>query len=66
MSTIDSYMKFLLSFAIRDRNFTQSKFYQQSDFEHLYLKMSSTPMIIIEVRIKRSLAGKKEDEAAAA
>ena len=55
MQTTEDYLKFLLSFAIRDRNFTQSKCYQQGDFEHLKIKMSSRPMIIIEVRIKRSL-----------
>lgn len=62
MATTDAYMSFLLSFAIRDRNFSQSKLYKQSEFEHLKIKMSSKPMIIIEVRIKRSLAGKKEEE----
>ena len=52
---METYLKFLLQFAIRDEEFTNSHIFIQNDYESLRVRMSPKPMIVVEVRVRKTI-----------
>ncbi len=57
VDTIELFLKFLLKYAMRDIEFRKSRIFQNHGFDKIPVIMSPKPLIIIEVRIKKSVAG---------
>jgi hypothetical protein len=57
IDTIELFLKFLLKYAMRDIEFRKSRLFQNHGFDKIPVIMSPKPLITIEVRIKKSVAG---------
>lgn len=57
IDTIEVFLRFLLKYAIRDVEFKKSRLFYNYGFDKIPVIMSPKPMITIEVRIKKSIAG---------
>jgi len=55
IETIEVYMRFLLKYAMRDLEFRRSRLFITLGFDKIPVIMGSKPMIVIEVRIKKSI-----------
>ncbi len=57
IDTIEVFLRFLLKYAMRDAEFRKSRLFYNFGFDKIPVIMSLKPMIKIEVRIKKSIAG---------